>query len=148
VVDGLPRIEMSGHNYLPVLEQLDGDTVIVEWDLAVSREDTARFTAACQASPGRVRVAPYKLYPISTNLQAPVWAHRRVGRNPPWITPADQECDLFGFGLAYLPHMIVKEYLETGPEVSSDALFSQWHHTVKLGPVPVCWDVQPVHLHH
>jgi hypothetical protein len=147
VVDRLPRIEMD-RNYVPVLEQLDGDTVIVEWDLAVSFEDRERFTAACEAEPDRVRVAPYRIYPVSTNLERPVWAHRRRVGHPPWITEGDKECDLFSFGLVYLPHQVVKQYLATSPEVSSDARFSLWHYGEGLGPVPVSWDVKPTHLHY
>lgn len=147
VVDGLPRILMSGYNYVPVLERLGGDAVIVEWDLAVSYEDRERFTGICEADPGRVHVAPYTLYPVSTSLPAPVFAHRRVGRNPPWID-CDEVCDLFGFGLVYLPHAVVRRYLATMPEVTGDAVFSRWHHGEGLGPVPVHWDVRPVHLHY
>jgi hypothetical protein len=148
VADLLPRIEMTGYNYVPVLEQLDGDTVIVEWDLAVSYEDRALFTAACLAEPDRVRVAAYRLYPRSTALPEPVWAHRRWGRHPGWITEGEPFCDMFSFGLVYLPHAIVGKYLATGPEVTGDSIFSQWHHDQGLGPVPVAWDVQPVHLHY
>jgi hypothetical protein len=148
VVDQIPRIEMRDHNYAPVLEQLDGDTVVIEWDLAVRPRDVAAFTAACLADPDRVRVAPYTLYPVSTNLPGPVWAHRRAGRNPPWIETGEPDCDLFSFGLVYLPHVVVSRYLEPGPEVSGDARFSSWHHSAGLGPVPVQWDVQPVHLHY
>lgn len=139
---------MSGHNYLPVLEQLDGDTVIAEWDIAFDFVDMAWFTARCLEDPERVRVAPYRLFPESTNLPAPVWAHRRVGRNPGWITDGEQECDLFSFGLVYLPHTVVSKYLATSPETTSDDLFSRWHHRAGLGPVPVAWDVHAVHLHY
>jgi hypothetical protein len=148
VVDDLKRIVMDSYNYVPVLEQLDGDTVIIEWDLAVSFEDKGRFTALCEADPHGVHVAPYRLYPRSTGLREPVWAHRMPHRLPPWITEADQECIWFSFGLVYLPHMIVTRYLATGPEVTGDALFSQWHHAQGLSPVPVHWNVRPVHLHY
>jgi hypothetical protein len=148
VVDGLYRIEMRDYNYVPVLSQLDSDTVIIEWDLAVELADITRFTSACQADPGRVRVAPYRLYPRSTNLPEAVWAHRKVATHPAWITEADQECELFGFGLVYLPHEIVRQYLATSPEVTGDAIFSQWHHAQGVGPVPVSWDVRPIHLHY
>ena len=148
VVDGLPRITMRDHDYAPVLGQLDGDTIIAEWDIAVSFEGIARFTEVCEARPERVHVAPYRLYPASTNSVEPVWAHRRVGRNPPWIAEGEPECDLFSFGLVYLPHLVVSKYLATDPGVSGDARFSQWHHNAGLGPVPVCWDVRPIHLHY
>jgi hypothetical protein len=81
-------------------------------------------------------------------LPEPVWAHRRVGRHPAWIKDGELTCDLFGFGLVYLPHSIVGKYLATAPETTGDALFSQWHHAQGLGPVPVSWDVRPVHLHY
>ena len=148
VDDLLPKIEMTDYNYVPVLEQLDGDTVIVEWDVAVSREDIALFALLCQLERDQVRVAPYRLYPISTNLPDVVWAHRRFGRLPQWITEGEPYCDLFGFGLVYLPHAVVSKYLETKPEVTGDAIFSQWHHAQGLGPVPVTWDIRPVHLHY
>lgn len=148
VVDGLPRIEMSGHDYGPVLAQLDGDTVIVEWDIAVSAEDKARFEDFCLMTPGKVQVAPYRLYPVSTNLPWPVWAHRLNWKNPPWIVQGEPYCDLFGFGLVYLPHAVVGSYLVTDPGVVSDARFSQWHHAAGLGPVPVHWDVRAVHLNY
>ena len=57
-------------------------------------------------------------------------------------------CDLFGFGLVYLPHSIVAKYLATDPQVTGDAIFSKWHHAQGLGPVPVHWDVRPIHLHY
>lgn len=151
VVDSLPRITMDSYNYVPVLEQLAAsgeNTVVIEWDLAVSHEDRERFTARCEALPDCVQVAPYRLYPVSTNLPEPVWAHRHAARRPPWIGEDDPECDLFGFGLVYLPHAVVTRHLATGPESTGDAVFSAWHHREGLGPVPVSWDVRPVHLHY
>jgi hypothetical protein len=150
VVDGLEQIVMNDYNYVPVLEQLDGGggTVIIEWDLAVSFEDKERFTRICEGHPKVVHVAPYRLYPRSTNLPKPVWAHRDAGRNPPWISEYDSWCDLFSFGLVYLPHAIVREYLASEPETTGDTLFSQWHHRTGHGPVHVHWAVRPVHLHY
>lgn len=151
VVDQIPRIVMADYNYVPVLEQIaetGEDTVIVEWDIAVDALEMIKFTAECMVEPDRVHVAPYLLFPRSTSLPGPVWAHRKVSRHPPWITEADTECDLFGFGLVYLPHAIVQKHLETAPGVTGDARFSQWHHDAGLGPVPVHWDVRPMHLHY
>ena len=148
VVDGIPKILMSGHDYAPVLAQLDGDTVIVEWDLAVSPEDIRAFENWCEIDPEEVHVAPYRLYPVSTGLPAPVWAHRRVGRASPWITKGDAECDLFGFGLVYLPLAVVRRHLDAKLGVTGDARFSQWHYGAGLGPVQVHWDVRPIHLHY
>jgi hypothetical protein len=65
-------VAMTGHNYVPVFEQPDDDTVIVEWDIAVSQEDVTTFTGTAWRSPGGVQVAPYRLYPRSTALPNPV----------------------------------------------------------------------------
>jgi hypothetical protein len=139
---------MADYNYVPVLQQLDSDTVIVEWDIAVDAIDIIRFSAACLLEPDRVLVAPYRLFPISTNLPETVWAHRKATGHPPWITEGEPECDLFSFGLVYLPLAVVQKHLATDPGVTGDSRFSQWHHAAKLGPVPVHWDVRPVHLHY
>jgi hypothetical protein len=148
VVDELPRVLMARYNYVPVLQRLGGNAVIAEWDIAFGLEDRALFDVAIAADPQRVHVAPYRLYPRSTNLPEPVWAHRMAGRLPPWIAEHESVCDLFSFGLVYLPAAIVRRYLATRPEVTGDAIFSQWHHDAGLGPVPVHWDVRPVHLHY
>jgi hypothetical protein len=148
VVDDLPRMLMSGYNYVPAFKRLDGDTVIAEWDIAFTAEDRDRFTAACEAEPGRVHVAPYRLYPVSTGLPEPVWAHRAAGRLPAWISEDDEACDLFSFGLVYLPAEIVCRYLATMPETTGDAIFSQWHREQIGVRVPVHWDVRPIHLHY
>lgn len=149
VVDGLQRVLMDGYNYVPVFEQLDDDTVIVEWDLALSPDDMAKFTWHCMTQPNRAHVAPYRLYPRSTALPDPVWAHRQaIPAGGGWVSDGDPVCQLFGFGLVYLPLGLVRSYLATRPDVTGDSEFSRWHHEHGHGPVPIHWDVRPVHLHY
>jgi len=153
VTDQLPRIVMDG-DYRPVLASLEQDTVITEWDLAVSLEDMLAFTAACEADPGTVRVAPYRLYHRKRDGQpVPVWAHQSAWHYAPLtgrhIGDGEPACDWFGLGLAYLPLAVVQKFLASGPaRPVTDKTFSQWHHDAGLGPVPVEWGVRPVHLHY
>jgi hypothetical protein len=150
VVDQIERVHMERHKYVPVFGQLGGDTVIIEWDLAVDPEMMAAFEARVADDPCRVQVAPYRLYPVSSALPGPVWAHRHV-INPShayWVAEGDPCCGYFGLGLVYLPHAVVRAYLETGPEVASDQEFSRWHHENVEPRVPIHWDVRPVHLHY
>ena len=149
VVDGIERAVMD-RNYVPVLRSLTCDTILVEWDLAVSAEDRARFAAIVEHDRDRVQVAPYRLYPVSTLLPGPVWAHRR-GRHSlalSWISEGDSWCDWFGFGLIYLPLQVVRCYLASGEAWCTDASFSAWHQRHVGDLVPVHWDVRPVHLHY
>jgi hypothetical protein len=148
VTDTLDRAYMNDYNYVPVFEQFTDDTVITEWDLAFGPETMAAFTAHIAADPGRVHVAPYRLYPRSTGLPEPVWAHRHAAGGVRWVSEGDPECDWFSFGLAYLPLVIVRAYLATRPERTGDSLFSRWHHETAGARVPVHWDVRPVHLHY
>lgn len=145
VSDNTRRVFMD-RDYAPVLAGLADDTVILEWDIAASLEDRQRFAAYVARAPGRIHVAPYRLYPASTGLPAPVWAHRTA--DLAWIPLRQSWCDLFGLGLAYIPLEIARAFSASCPGRADDTTFSQWHHRQGLGPVPVHWDVRPVHLHY
>lgn len=145
VTDILPRAVMDNHDYRPVLDGLDDDVIIAEWDIAFGLEDIERFAAACEAEPGKARVAPYRLYPASTGLASPVWAHRDIDGT--WISDGEPACDLFGFGLVYLPLAIVRQHLTDTHGAVSDDTFSRWHHR-RYGPTAVQWDVRLTHLHY
>lgn len=150
VTDPLSDVLTMDRDYREVLAQLDGAAVIVEWDLAVSCEDRARFDLLCEAQPDAVHVAPYLLYPTSTGWPRPVWAHRRVEgpRSYRWIVTAEAECDLFGLGLAYIPAEVrTRALAEIDGAIADDSL-SLWHYAAGLGPVSVAWDVRPIHLHY
>ena len=138
-------------DYLPVLSQLEQDTVVVEWDIAVSREDIAVFTAACEAEPSRVRVAPYRIYLQSADGLVARWAHQSAyfRRESRWfISEGEPECRWFGLGLVYLPLAVVRAFIESDPvRPVTDTSFSVWHHDA-FGLVPVEWPVRPVHLHY
>jgi hypothetical protein len=153
VVDNVERLVIHGYD-ARALADLQADLIVLEWDIAVSKEDLERFAAQARADPGRVLVAPYRLYPeANRGLREAIWAHRREPGNIP-VTPADQICHRFGFGMAYLPRALLEaftgDWLARNPYGNlTDETFSGWHYRNAADPdVLICWDVRPVHLHY
>ncbi len=138
------------------LAEFEDDLVVLEWDIAVSKEDLELFCETVHGSD-RVQVAPYNLYPESDPRlpSAGISAHRVVTHPTTWATrhvkSSDWECDLFGLGLAYLPRDVIAGYIAdpnpADPRMT-DANLSMWHYRQRLGPVPILWQVRPVHLHY
>lgn len=146
VVDGIQHLVIDRFDYRN-LDLVDDDVLLIEWDLAVSREDLAEFADRCRKAPECVLVAPYLLY----NPDGPVWAHRRYREapEPDYVYENEPICHLFGFGLTYLPRDLVKAFLETQPRTFTDTSFSEWHHAnVEHPEVPIAWDIRPIHLHY
>jgi hypothetical protein len=152
VDDGLERLVMADYDYATALGRITEDVVLLEWDIEIDPAGLDRFVVAARAQPDRVVVAPYRLYPPSTGLDGPVWAHRRADNA--WIGDGEPTCALFGFGMVYLPVMLIRRYLTDGlfgyglpyPRYF-DSAFSRWHHENVRRQVPVLWDVCPEHLH-
>lgn len=142
-------IEMD-RDYRPVLAELRADSVIMEWDIAASCEDRARFAAACLESPGQVRVAPYRVYPVSTGLARSEWVHRRLTVNggQRWVDEGEASCDWFGLGMTYLPLQLARRCLAETVGYLDDAAISRWHCEAVAAPVPIDWSCRPVHLHY
>lgn len=137
-------------DYRPVLQDLRDDTVVMEWDIAASAEDRARFAAACLESPGSVRVAPYRVYPVSTGLARSEWVHRALTLDggQRWVIEGEAVCDWFGLGMTYLPLQLVRRCLAETSGPLGDTSISQWHHGAIAAPVPIDWNCRPVHLHY
>lgn len=142
VEDDIPKLVIDGYDYGP-LRTLEQDVLLLEWDIAVGQEDLRAFARRAAARSDDVLVAPYRLYPDGTDLPEPVWAHRRN-----YLTFVDEDepdCWMFGFGMVYLPKHLVAAF--DGP-IFDDGRFSEWH-AQKVGkPVPIAWDVRPVHLNY
>jgi hypothetical protein len=149
VVDAMPKLVLDGYDYAPLAE-VDDDVLLLEWDIAVDRDGLERFILAVQDDPGRVLVAPYRLY-VSTlhshPLPRPRWVHRRGDGTH--VEEGEPVCGLFGFGMTYFPRGLARRFLAERPpgRVFSDADFSQWHHRQVAAEVPIIWDVRPMHLH-
>jgi hypothetical protein len=153
VIDNADRLVIEGYDARG-LAKVGDDVLVLEWDVAASKEDLALFAAYARADPGRVLVAPYRLYPeANPGLVAPIWAHRREPGNVP-VTEADAVCHRFGFGMAYLPGLLLEafaaDWLTRNPLGNlTDETFSGWHFATVPDPdVPICWSVRPVHLNY
>lgn len=167
-MDGLWRLVIIDHDLATapvgagwsleqVLSRVRGQTdvrgfFLVEWDIAYSDGDRRAMEAAARGYPDEVCVAPYKLYPRSTGLPGPVWAHSN-GELPgaAWIGIGDQHCDHFAFGMVYLPAALVEGFLRDRPLMAdprfTDTNFSLWHFHSVGKPVRIAWAARPVHLH-
>lgn len=153
---------MENFDYRVLADVVD-DVLLLEWDIAVGREDLCEFAARARSSPGRVRVAPYRIYHASRSNRAypeAFWAPRRYEGTPEAGTTrpvafGEPTCHLFPLGMTYLPraHVVAfLEYVETFPEGRvnpfDDGAFSGWHHRYVEAEVPLDWDLRPVHLHY
>lgn len=172
VVDSLPRLVIEGYDLATAdpeagwcLGDLHPDSLarageptdrrgffLVEWDIAYSPGDKLAMERAAAQRPDEVCVAPYKLYPVSTGLLEPVWAHSN-GELPgtAWSVTGDDHCDHFALGMAYLPWALVTGFMRDRSLMSdprfTDTNFSLWHfHTIGKR-VRIAWAARPVHLH-
>lgn len=156
VVDSIERLVIENSHYADLLA-VDDDVLLLEWDIAVSKEDLHAFRDAALDDPSRVIVAPYRIY-YEHMLPAPIWAHRRwdgsgaAMSNPTGATPVDTldpTCNLFGLGLAWLPRDLVRAFMAARFSAHfGDVEFSMWHHANVATDVPIFWDARPVHLNY
>lgn len=141
VHDHLPRLHMSGHDYLTAeLPDDEPGWCLLEWDVALASEERARFAALALEAPGRVLVAPYHIYPVAG---PPAGVHRTAGRPIPEGAPA---AETFGLGCVYLPQPVLRAFMASTPPAFTDRSFSRWH-LAEYGPAGVTWEVHPQHLH-
>ena len=100
------------------------DLVILEQDLVPSCEQLEAF----EACPYEVCVQAYRIYPCSTRLPNPVYAHRvkDSSREPPfrWIEDGEEWADRWGLGLARISENVCRDF-------PLDRFYgdSRWHHT-------------------
>lgn len=133
--------------------------LLLEWDVAVAKEQLLAFAARARVEPHRVLVAPYALYGYGAmGLPEPLWAHRHWDGGDGWsvsvasATPlrtGDPACQLFGLGMIYLPRALVRRFLEEGWAAHfGDVEFSTWHYRRVRHDVPVDWQCRPVHVNY
>jgi hypothetical protein len=166
------QIYIGNYNYWDFFNSgLDDDVIIIEMDMAISYTDRRRFEAYCREKPDIVHVAPYEHRQFKNVYEQAGYVHRNCVNA--FVRPGDEYCLYFGFGLVYLPLQMIGQFVkaisdgvivkddrdhdfdlgmkyETGEPANfaSDCTFSYWHSTVIGDPVPVHWDVRPVHLHY
>src|SRR5215475_15475527 len=101
---------------LHVVADVGDDVVHLDWDTAVSLEDLHEFADWARVTPGRPLVAPMLEYPggmhgtVKRALASPTWNVRRyVGASMRVCMVGERVCQLFGFGMVYLPAALVAE---------------------------------------
>lgn len=155
VVDTLPRLVMQNYDYR-CLQDINDDLVLLEWDIAVDREGLGSFIAQAKADPGRVMVAPYRLYMRTQrdeNLRQPVWCHRvyespETRERPRHVVEGDPGAHLWGMGMLYLPNEVRTAFLSSWPGHCNDGALSGWHNVNVHPTAKIAWDVRPAHLHY
>ena len=153
VEDSIERLVMEDYDYR-ILGDVGDDVLLLEWDIAVGRDELLRFASRAQETPGRVLVAPYPIYRSTIGLHdigQPVWPYRRYStgeRTTRFVQPTDSHCHLFALGMTYLPAEVVKKFLADYPGHFSDVSFSGWHYRNIEQEVPIAWDCAAVHLNY
>ena len=148
VVDQLDVIEMYDYD-MHFLGDLNDDVILLEWDIVVAQHDLFNFIAHSSASPHKIHVAPYILYPESLDdLVAPVWAHREMVRELPlqlrWIDYGEPVCDIFSTGMIYIPKAIITRLQESDDLITwqhniTDSKLAFWYYHTIGEKVPVHW---------
>jgi hypothetical protein len=148
VVDHLERLVIANHDY-NALSELDDDILLLEWDMAVAKEDLDLFEVRAAEHPESVLVAPYRIYTPNG-----IWAHRdwegdgpgAAGARP--VLEGAPICNLFGLGMIHLPRDLIRRFISSGwASHFGDCEFSMWHYHHVSKEVPIDWAVRPVHLH-
>ncbi|MFG2699537.1 hypothetical protein [Streptomyces sp. NPDC048386] len=154
VHDDIERLVIDNYDYR-VLGDFDDDVLLLEWDIAVGKEDLAAFAARARLAAERVLVAPYRLYHYASDRDraTPLWAHRRYEGDPQTgqlihVREGDPTCHLWGLGMTYLPRDVIRQFLDAWPGTLSDGALSGWHYQHIAREVPITWDIRPVHLHY
>lgn len=156
---------ITDYNYYPLLAALDDDVTIIEWDMALGREDRETWAKHIANAPGLVQVAPYRQYYGWCKPDGEQWGYVHRQHDRP-VTADDPDCDYFGFGLTYIPLWVTRTLVAecNDPDIAgkrgshlgvvltakyiTDVTFSAWHRAATGHRVPIRRDVRPVHLHY
>ena len=150
IVDDAERIAVDNYDYA-ALADIKDNVIQLDWDTAVSRGDLIRFAKQAGREPGRPLVAPVPIYADNApGITGPyVWNCRKYLPGMAAMRLVEEwepDCDLFGFGMVYLPRDKILEFIDTGWHFD-DGTFSSWYFS-RYGPTSITWDVRPVHIHY
>lgn len=155
VVDDAPRLVNTGYDYRGLVGI--GDSVIhLDWDQAISRSDLITFARRARQHPDRVLVGPTHQREAAgrSGAQWNCMSYQDGGQSLRYVARGDATCDLFGFGMVYLPADLLWQFdedyraeLDAGIIRFNDMSFAGWHHR-RIGPAEIEWDINVVHLHY
>lgn len=148
VQDGLERfVTPVAFDYTGLLDRIGTDgVVLLEWDIAVSALDLGLFAQRWKGSDWPA-VAPFLTRDGSHYLHWRIPADPLKTLRP--IHKGEPDCDLFGFGMVYLPRWVLRDYPPGygGSSILSDGSLPRWLQEAHgPRPVPVDWSVTVVHL--
>jgi len=153
VLDGWPRVTVDNYDYR-ALADVGDDVISMDWDQAVDLADLRRFAANARRSPDEVLVAPTLIWQDGDAVlpDGPKWNVKRFHPGMTslyWLEEGSERCNLFGFGVIYLPQSLIKRFLAGRPgAVMDDTTFAVWHYQEVRPEARVDWTVRPVHLHY
>ena len=156
VVDGLPRMIMSGYDYKSVTDHNSLQTAngwpedtpgfcMLEWDIALDPMARRQFASIAWEEPREVLVAPYRYHDtwvcwLGNDGEGPTLNSRPVKQ-------AETRTDSFGLGCIYIPRSVLLECLGQMNKFGfSDGTFGHWYHQ-RYGQARVTWKVHPQHVH-
>lgn len=148
VIDRLPRLLMTGHDYGHVEWPDDSPGFcLLEWDVALDPMARRAFAAEALVNPREVLAAPYRFHDtwcawVGGDGSGPTTDGRPVNE-------LDRFADYVGLGCIYLPRVVLLEFLARPvhqPGGFSDATFGRWYHE-HYAPPRITWAVRPQHLH-
>jgi hypothetical protein len=97
--------------------ETDQGLLVVDGDVVLDPEDFAAMHAACWEKPDEVHVAPVRLWPISTGLEAPIWGHG----HDLYGVGFDEPITRFSLCCTYLPSALLWDcILSAGPIANLD----------------------------
>ena len=148
VHDDLPKLYTPcsplGSADFRALRDLDGDVILIEWDVAVDRANLARFAQLAEGRDWPV-VAPH--YKVAEDGHTIHWVHFWQGRP---VGPGELFCDRFAPGLVYLPAGLLRGCPDSdeGCEVMNEGVIGRYLRSrPDWRPYPIAWDITTVHLH-
>jgi len=152
VLDGWPRIPVDNYDYRGLADL--GDVITLDWDQAIDLADLRAFAGRAAAHPDDVLIAPTRIYMDGDAVfpGGPVWNVKRYAPGMTtlrWMEEGEPSAHLFGFGMVYLPHALIKRFTAERPGAAmDDTSFSTWHHLEVRAEARVDWATRPVHLHY
>lgn len=156
IIDDAQKLINVCYNYQGLVD-IDDDIIHLDWDQAIGRDDLITFARRARQNPDRVLVGPTPIerdYPNGHSSNWNCFKYEPNGVSKRFVKTGEPTCDLFGFGMVYLPRKMVLEFVDTyraqldaGTERFNDMAFSGWY-TNAYGPADICWDVTVVHLHY
>jgi len=151
VVDRLPRLLMTDHNYRTVDWPEDQPGFcMVEWDVALDPMARRAFAAEALMRPREVLVASYSFHDTEVAWQGndgggPSAESRPVYGGCPYC--GEDRTDSFGLGCIYLPQSVLREFMVGMDHLGfTDYTFGRWYQE-RHGRARLTWRVHPQHLH-